>query len=63
MKKGLFLFLIIVLVMLISASAYTVDTREHAIISRFGEVQKIVVNEAGYETVLDTVNSDVLSKW
>ena len=58
MKKGLFIFLIIILLILISASAYTVDTREHAIISRFGQVQKIVVNEAGYDTVLKTVNDN-----
>jgi|LGOV01.1.fsa_nt_gb membrane protease subunit HflC len=57
MKKGLFLFLIIVLAMFLATAAYTVDTREHAIISRFGEVQKIVVNEAGYDTVMETINN------
>lgn len=57
MKKGLLLFLIIVLVMVMATAAYTVDTREHAIITRFGEVQKIVVNEDNYDTVMETINN------
>lgn len=57
MKKGLFIFLAVVLIIILSTSAYTVDTREHAIISRFGEVQKIVVNEANYEIVMETINN------
>lgn len=57
MKKGLLLFLVIVLVMVMATAAYTVDTREHAIITRFGEVQKIVVNEDNYDTVMETINN------
>jgi membrane protease subunit HflC len=58
MKKGLFLFVVVLLAMFLATAAYTVDTREHALISRFGEVQKIVVNEAGFDTVMETINNN-----
>jgi len=58
MKKGILLFLIIVIIVLVANSAYTVDTREHAVITRFGEVQKIVINEDSYETLLNSINAN-----
>ncbi|MBN2286845.1 MAG: protease modulator HflC [Tissierellales bacterium] len=58
MKKGLLIILLILAVVFVSNSAYTVDTREHAIITRFGEVQKVVVNPANYELVEATIEGN-----
>jgi modulator of FtsH protease HflC len=58
MKKGLLIILLILAVVFVSNSAYTVDTREHAIITRFGEVQKVVVNPDNYELVEATIESN-----
>lgn len=57
MKRGILIILLIAAIILVANSAYTVDTREHAIITRFGEVQKVIVKPSNYDAVQDTINS------
>jgi membrane protease subunit HflC len=57
MKKGILIFFLVIALILLANSAYTVDTREHAIITRFGEVQKVIIGTSDYETVLNTIES------
>ena len=57
-NKSILIILVIVLIVLIFNSTYTVDTREHAIITRFGEVQKVVVNKDDYEIIQTNISSD-----
>lgn len=58
MKKTFLIILVIIVVFLSFNSAYIVDTREHAIITRFGEVQKVVVDDNDYEILQNNVSSD-----
>jgi membrane protease subunit HflC len=57
MKKVILIFFLVIALILLANSAYTVDTREHAIITRFGEVQKVIIGTSDYETVLNTIES------
>lgn len=61
-NKLILIILVIVLVVLIFNSTFTVDTREHAIVTRFGEIQKIIVNQKDYETIKENINSNTKYK-
>lgn len=58
MKKTFLIILVIIVAFLAFNSAYIVDTREHAIITRFGEVQQVVVDENDFELLQNNVSSD-----
>ena len=57
-NKPILIILVIALAVLIFNSTFTVDTREHAVITRFGEIQKVIVNQKDYETIKNNITTN-----
>lgn len=58
MKKVLSIILALILVIILTSGLFTVDTREHAVITRLGKVQKIVVNPEDAKIIEQTISSN-----